>query len=420
MLSIYEIIAILLVLSATFAWLNERLIGLPHVIGLLVVALLASLAVIAFDHIFPVLGVRDIFEETLKEIDFYHTMMHGMLAFLLFAGALQVDLGRLRSQAWAVGALATVGVAISTFVVGFGFYLIAGLIGIDIPLIWALVFGALISPTDPVAVLALLKSVKLPEQLEVKVAGESLFNDGVGVVIFTILLGVAIQGEEVSPLHVGELLFWEAGGGAVLGFVAGFIAVRAMESIDDYPVEILVTLGLVAGLYALAIRFHMSGPIAVVVAGILMGNRGARTAMSETTREHLFQFWEFIDELLNSLLFLLIGLEILIISLDPSLAGLAVATIPLVLAARLFSVSVPLSVLSVWASFNRGTTAILTWGGVRGGISVALALAIPVSAVREPILVATYAVVVFSIVVQGLTITPLARRFANPGQQPSQ
>ncbi|SDB40226.1 cation:proton antiporter [Bauldia litoralis] len=414
MLSLFEIGAILLVLSAIFGWANERYIGLPNVIGLLVMALTTSIVLIIFDAIMPGLGVRDAVESALGEIDFYDTMMNGLLAFLLFAGALQVDLSRLRAEAWAVGLMATVGVVISTFIVGTGFYLLAGLIGVNVPFIWALVFGALISPTDPVAVLALLKSVDLPQRLEIKIAGESLFNDGVGVVLFTLLLGIATRTEELTFIHVGELFLWEAVGGAILGLIVGFIAVRAMESIDNYPVEIMITLGLVTGLYAVALRLHMSGPIAVVITGILVGNRGVRTAMSESTREHLFQFWEFIDELLNSVLFLLIGLEVLIVTLDPSMAGLAVATIPLVLMARLISVSLPLTLLSLRKTFTPGSIPILTWGGVRGGISVALALAIPLVAFREPILVATYAVVIFSIIVQGLTIMPLVRRVIQP------
>ncbi len=410
MLSLFEIGAILLVLSAAFGWLNERFFGLPHVIGLLVMALLTSLALIVFDHLVPGLGLQSVVEKAVRSVDFYGAVMSGMLAFLLFAGALQVDFGRLRDEAYAVGLMATVGVVISTAIVGSGFYLVARLIGIDLPFIWALVFGALISPTDPVAVLALLKSVKLPRQLEMKIAGESLFNDGVGVVVFTLMLEIATSGSDPTFLHVGELLLWEAVGGAVLGLVVGWVAVRAMETVDNYPVEILITLGLVTGLYAIAARLHMSGPIAVVVAGILMGNRGVRTAMSDITREHLFQFWEFIDELLNSILFLLIGLEVFVVTIDPSLAGLALAAIPIVLAGRLISVSAPLMLLSLRRAFTRGSIPILTWGGVRGGISVALALAVPVADVREPILIATYAVVVFSIVVQGLTITPLVRR----------
>ncbi len=414
MLSLFEIGAILLVLSATFGWVNERFFGLPNVIGLLVMALTASILLIIFDEMVPGLGVRDAVERALSSIDFYDTMMNGMLAFLLFAGALQVDLSRLRAEAWAVGSLATVGVVISTFIVGTGFYLIARLTGADVPYIWALVFGALISPTDPVAVLALLKSITIPQRLEIKIAGESLFNDGVGVVLFTLLLGLATRTDELSVFYVGELFLWEAVGGAILGLIVGLVAVRAMEAVDNYPVEIMITLGLVTGLYAVALRLNMSGPIAVVITGILVGNRGVRTAMSEVTREHLFQFWEFIDELLNSVLFLLIGLEVLVVTLDASLMVLAIATIPLVLAARLISVTVPLSLLSLRDAFAPGSIPILTWGGVRGGISVALALAIPFGDVRQPILIATYAVVIFSIIVQGLTIMPLVRRVIGP------
>ncbi len=410
MLSIFDMAALLLVLSAIFGWINRRFVGLPHVIGLLVMGLLFSLAVVAVDLVLPETTVLEDFSAALRQIDFFETLMNGMLAFLLFAGSLQVNFGRLRDERWAIGLMATFGVVISTVIVGFSFWTAAQLLGVDVPLTWALVFGALISPTDPVVVLALLKRVRLPERLEIKIAGESLFNDGVGVVVFTLLLGVAAGGAELSAFHIGEVFLLEAVGGAVLGAVAGLIAVYAMEAIDEYPVEILITLALVTGLYALALRLHISGPIAVVVAGLFVGNRGAARAMSETTRKHLFEFWEVIDELLNSVLFLLIGLEILMISIDGPRAGLALLTIPLVLVARFISVAVPISALSLRRTFMTGSRRILTWGGVRGGISVALALSLPFADVREPILLATYAVVLFSILVQGLTIAPLARR----------
>ena len=418
MLSLFEIAAALLVLSAIFGWINERYIGLPHVIGLLVMALLSSIALLVFDHFLPWLGVQDAVAATLVEIDFYDTMMNGMLAFLLFAGALQVDLGRLRAEAWAVGSMATVGVVISTFVVGFGFYFLAGLFGVDVPLIWALVFGALISPTDPVAVLALLKSVSLPQRVEVKIAGESLFNDGVGIVVFTILLGAAVTGSDFSLGEGARLFAIEAGGGIAIGLVFGWLGYRAMRSMDEYALEVLISLAVVMGGYALCTQLHVSGPLAMAVAGLLIGNHGVTFAMSDVTRDYVIKFWELIDELLNSILFLLIGLEILIISFVPSLAGLAVATIPLVLFARLVAVSAPLSILSLRRTFTRGSIPILTWGGVRGGISVALALAVPASVAREPILMATYAVVIFSIVVQGLTITPLVRRLIREDRPP--
>ncbi len=410
MLSLFEISAFLLVLSAAFGWLNVRVFKLPHTIGLLVMALAASGALIVFDLIVPSSNVREVVAAAVGQIDFFEALMNGMLAFLLFAGALHVDLGLLREKKWIIGIMATFGVLISTFIVGVGFWGTARLLSVEMPFIWALVFGALISPTDPVAVLSLLKSVRIPESLKVTIAGESLFNDGVGVVVFTILVALAAGGGHFDLAHAGEILVTEVIGGAVIGLVAGFVTVRAMRAIDNYSVEILLTLALVTALYATAQRLHMSGPIAVVVAGLVVGNRGAETAMSEETRSYLFQFWEVLDELLNSVLFLLIGLEVLVITIKPSLVGLAVLTIPLVLAARFVAVSVPIVLLSLRETFTRGSIPVLTWGGVRGGISVALALSLPMVPEKEPIIVATYLVVIFSVIVQGLTIGPLVRR----------
>jgi CPA1 family monovalent cation:H+ antiporter len=409
MLSLLEIGALLLVLSALFGWVNARFVRLPPTIALLLMALLTSLVLIAIDAAVPSSNMLEDFTSAIAQIDFFDTLMHGMLAFLLFAGALQVDLSDLRDVRWPVGILATVGVLISTVFVGTGFWLLTKAVGVELPLIWALVFGALISPTDPIAVLSLLKSARIPSRLEMKIAGESLFNDGVGVVVFTVLLSLAVRGGEPDMLHIGELLLVEAVGGVILGLVAGFVAVYAMQAIDDYPIEILLSLALATGVYAIAVRLHTSGPLAVVVAGLLVGNRGVATAMSETTRQHLFSFWEVIDELLNSVLFLLIGFEILVIGFDASLAVPAVAAIPLVLAARLVAVSIPLSVRRLRETFTPGSVPVLIWGGLRGGISVALALSIPHNPFREEILLATYSVVIFSIVVQGLTIPSLIR-----------
>ncbi|WP_026379565.1 cation:proton antiporter [Afifella pfennigii] len=410
MLSLLDISALLLVVSALFGWLNERFIRLPHTIAMLVMALGASLAVLALDALLPGMQVGEAFAGIVGQVDFFETLMHGMLAFLLFAGAMHVDIGLLRDEKWAVGLMASLGVVISTAIVGFGFFFLARWLGVDIALAWALVFGALISPTDPVAVLSLLKSVRVPESLEVKIAGESLFNDGVGIVVFTVLVAIAAGGGELQAIEIGEIFLLEAGGGVLLGLAGGWAAVRLMRSIDDYAMEILITLALVTGLYAMALALHMSGPIAVVVAGLVVGNRGQRMAMSEETKGYLFRFWEVVDELLNSVLFLLIGLEVVIIAIDPSLAGLAVASIPLVLMARFVAVLVPITLLSLKRTFTAGSIPVLTWGGVRGGISVALALSLPASAAKDPILVATYVVVVFSVVVQGLTIGGLVRR----------
>ncbi len=415
-LSLFEIAALLLLLSGVFGWLNHVVFRLPHTIGLLVMALIASLVLLGIEQFFPGLGITDTLQAAIGQIDFYATVMEGMLAFLLFAGALHVDFSFLRSQAWAIGLMASVGVLMSTFIVGFGLYFLAGLLGTPVPLIWALVFGALISPTDPVAVLSLLKSINVPPALEAKIAGESLFNDGVGVVVFTIMLAIATGsgGGEVSVAHIAELFFIEAIGGAVLGLLTGWIAYRAMASIDEHMLEILLSLGIVAGTYALALRLHLSGPIAVVMAGLLIGNRGATLAMSDHTRSSMFSFWELIDEILNSVLFLLIGLEVLVISLDPSFAWLAMASVPLVLASRLIAVSTPILLLSIKQTFSSGAIPVLTWGGLRGGISVALALSIPAIPEKPLLLAATYAVVLFSIIVQGLTVKNVVNRTVDP------
>ena len=419
-LSLFEIAALLLGLSALFGWLNHYVIHLPHTIGLVVMALLASLVLLGVEQVFPGLGVTTTLQGAIGSIDFYATVMEGMLAFLLFAGALHVDFSYLRSQAWAIGLMASVGVVISTAIVGTGFWYLCQLLGIPMPYVWALVFGALISPTDPVAVLSLLKSINVPEALEAKIAGESLFNDGVGVVVFAILVAIALSltgqgnGEEVTALTVAELFFLEAGGGALLGFAAGFLAYKAMATIDDYAIEVLITLGLVACTSAIALRLHLSGPIAVVVAGLLIGNRGARVGMTEETRKHLFHFWELLDEILNSVLFLLIGLEILVLTIDPDFFTLGLLAIPLVLIARFIAVSIPITLLSFRQTFTAGSIPVLTWGGLRGGISVALVLSLPAIAEKPAILVATYAVVLFTVIVQGLTVKYVVRRTVDP------
>jgi CPA1 family monovalent cation:H+ antiporter len=369
--------------------------------------------------------------------------MKGMLGFLLFAGALHVDLGKLRDAKWAIGSMATFGVVLSTFIVGTGFWLLTKAFGLDVPFIWALVFGSLISPTDPVAVLSILKTVKMPKSLETKIAGESLFNDGVGVVVFTLILAIAVgsgdgghamfetvkvaslsmagapAGASISVLDVVELFVVDAIGGAILGGIAGWITVRMLARIDEHAIEILITLACVAGTYALAQRIdilghHLSGPIAVVVAGLMIGNRGAATAMSEHTRQYLFGFWEMIDEILNSVLFLLIGLEILVLGLVPEYALIGAVAIPLVLLARLCAVYVPMKVIGTFKNFTKGAVPVLTWGGVRGGISVALALSLPDNEYKPLILTATYCVVVFSIIVQGLTVKKVVQSQVDP------
>ena len=405
--SLFNLAAIVITLAAAFGYVNHRWLGLPHSIGVVLIALLASIGVLIIDALAPGLGFREAARGVLDDIDFHDTLMKGVLSFLLFAGALHVDLEELAESKWAIGSLATVGVLISTFLVGYGLYVVIGLAGLDIPLIWCLVFGSLISPTDPVAVLGILKTVHVSPELEAKIAGESLFNDGVGVVVFSIFVALAIgsgDGEAIGAIDMVELFVWEALGGAALGLAAGALAYRAMKSINEHNLEVLITLALVMMAYAIAFAIHVSGPIAVVVAGLLIGNHGTRFAMSEETSDHVRKFWSLLDEILNSGLFLLIGFEVVALTVDGPTAIVMGLAIPLVIGARFISVAVPLSVLGLRHSFTKGAIPVLSWGGLRGGISVALALSLPAIPEKDPILAITYAVVIFSIIVQGLTV----------------
>ena len=419
-MTLFEIGATLLGLSAVFGFINHYWIKLPHTIGLVLMALAASAMVILADLMMPQFGISKTVTDQLNQIDFSATLMEGMLSLLLFAGAVHVDLEEMAQRKWAISIMATFGVVISTFLVGGIMYYVMQLAGAPIPFIWALVFGSLISPTDPVAVLGLLKTIKIPPLLKAKIAGECLFNDGVGVVVFTIMVAIAVgsgggQGEVVGVLTVIKLFLGEALGGALLGIIAGYIAYWAMLRIDEHNIEVLITLALVFVSYAIALRLHLSGPIAFVIAGLFIGNHGAKFAMSKNTREHVFQFWELSDEILNSVLFLLIGLEVLVISRDPQYLPIAIAAIPVALLARYVAVAIPIKLLSVREKFTEGSIAILTWGGLRGGISVALALSLPAGPEKSVILAATYAVVVFSIVFQGLTMKRLVGRYSFRG-----
>lgn len=412
MLSIFDLVAILLTVSAVFAFVNAKLLRLPTTIGVMIMGLAASLILIGLELLTAETQLSRALSDAVRQIDFTEALMHGMLAFMLFAGALQVDLGALKSRAASVGLLATVGVVLSTAIVGVCFWLIARWLGSPIPLVWALVFGALISPTDPVAVLSILKAMHVPKDTEVEMTGEALLNDGVGVVMFTILVAAAagVEGAGFGVVQVAQVFFVEALGGAILGLAAGYVAYRAMRLLDDFRIEVLISLAMVMGTYALAGKLHLSGPIAMVCAGLLIGERGPADAMSETTQRYLFGFWTLIDEILNIVLFLLIGLEVLVMRPDQAVLPIAFLAIPIVLAARLLSVAVPVTVLSVRVSFIKGTIPLLTWGGVRGGISIALVLSVPEFSQKPLILAATYAVVIFSIVVQGLTLAPLVRK----------
>lgn len=411
MLTIFEIAALLLSLSALLGWFNLRFLRMPHTIGLLIMAMVSSLLLLGLEKLFPGLGITATLTVTVSRIDFYSAIMNGILAFLLFAGALHIDLDLLKGQKWAIAVLASIGVIVSIAIAGFGIYGACLLLGFPMPLAWALLFGALISPTDPVAVLGLLKTVDIPSSIRAKIAGEALFNDGAAVVAFTFLLALAVGSPEQAPgvmnepwWHVAALFVFEGAGAIVFGLVTGWLAYRAMASIDDPMIEIMITIGVCTATYALSMRLNVSGPIAVVAAGLLLGNHGAKHAMSEKVQDYLFSFWEVIDELLNSVLFLLIGLEVLVLSLDPAHISIVAAAVPIVLFARLVSVTLPISALSILQSFSRGAIPILTWGGLRGGVSVALALSLPESDAKPVVLAATYAVVVFSIIVQGLTV----------------
>ncbi len=464
-MTIFEIFAALITLAAVFSYLNFRFLKLPTTIGLMVMALVSSLILIWTGRFSPTVfeGAQDL----LNSIDFSQTLMHGMLGFLLFAGALHVNLNDLREQQWVIALLATVGTVLSTALAGGLAWLILNrVLDFGVPFIYCLLLGAIVSPTDPIAVMGILRTLGVPKSLETKITGESLFNDGVGVVIFLAIAGVigfghaapserpgalveptavvvaaepgqstgageSGNGQMASPetpsteLHerpefsaakIAKLFAVEALGGALIGLLLGLLAFYLLYTIDNYHLEVLISLALVAGGYALANRLHLSGPIAMVVAALIIGNHGREMAMSDLTRNNLDTFWELIDEILNAVLFLLIGLEILVLRFNREFLVAGLLMIPALLVVRFVSVGIPIAVRRRFRSFTPHAVKILTWGGLRGGISVALALSIPktlhgeVVPYREVILAVTYSVVVFSIIVQGLTLGPFVRR----------
>lgn len=403
---LFDILAILLSLAAAFSWINHRFIRLPTTIGLMLLALLLSLGLL----IAPLDSEwQAALKQLLEDVHFEDTVLHGMLGFLLFAGALHVDLHDLARQKWVIAILASASVIGATLLIALGGWLLFRLIGLDVPFIYCLLFGALISPTDPIAVLGILKGAGAPESLNTKITGESLFNDGVAVVLFLTLLGIATGAKEPSLLGALGMLGYEALGGALMGFLSGGLVLLMLSRVDDYQVEILLTLALATGGYALAEHLHLSAPIAIVVAGLMIGNHGRQRAMSEKTRQHLDDFWELVDEILNAVLFVLIGLEVLVLELSggPLLAG--ALAIPLVLASRALSVGLPIGMMRRMRDFAPGTVTLLTWAGLRGGISIALALSLPAGETRDILVSVTYVIVVFSILVQGLTLGPLVR-----------
>ena len=418
-MNLFDIIAILVVLAAIVGFFNRRYLKLDATVGMMLIALVSSLFLVLLHHLFPNLGVVAASRDYLANIDFNKALMEGMLGFLLFAGALHVDMDFFSQRKWAIASLATVGLLISMTIVAFASLFLFGWLGFEVSLLACLIFGALISPTDPIAVMATLKTLNAPPSLHAKIAGESLFNDGVAVVVFTSLVALlgasgAQGGHAGGEMNTGTLVFLflqETGGGILLGLFAGYLAYRMMLSIDAYSVEVTITLALVMGCYSIARFLHISGPIAVVCAGIFIGNRGRALAMSETVVDYLEKFWELIDEILNAILFLLIGIEVLVIAFSPTSLGAGIACIGVVLFARFVSVLTPISLMRMRTEFSPGVVRILTWAGLRGGISVALVLSLPPIPEKPLLVTCTYVVVLFSIIVQGLTIRRVLTRF---------
>lgn len=410
-MSFFEIIGALLATVAVFGYLNHKFIRLPDSIGITATGMVISLLLAVVGHHYPVaIQWASDFSEGL---DFSEAVFHGLLGVLLFAGSLHVNISEIAKQRLSIFTLATVGVVISTAVVGVGIYWLLKALGIPVALVYCLLFGALISPTDPIAVLGLLKTAGVPKALEMDITGESLSNDGTGVVLFLVLLGIATGTAEASVASVSKMLAMEVGGAVVVGLALGYGACFMLKGVDSYPVEILITLALATGGYSLAERLHVSAPLAVVISGLVVGNQGAAHAMSETTRQHLFSFWELLDEVLNLVLFGLIGIKLLSLAdTDVSWAAAAMA-IPLVLLARFVSVGLPLLALKPWLNSVTHTVKVLTWGGLRGGISIALALSLPEFEGKSLFVVATYGVVLFSLIVQAPTLSPLLRKW-NP------
>jgi len=407
-MSLLTISSILITVSALFAYVNHRTIKLPTTIGIMVISLLFSVVLVVLGKL-GLSGGVDMARGIVSQIEFDTALLNGMLAFLLFAGAMHIDLNELLKSKWIIGLLASFGVVLSTFLVAGAAYLVFSLVGINMPFLYCLLFGSLIAPTDPVAVMGVLKTAGASKSLETKIAGESLFNDGVAIVVFMTIFGIAINGAPLSAQHIAVLFVQEAIGGALFGFACGWVVLQMLKRVDNYQVEVLLTLALVAGGATGAAALHLSAPIAIVVAGLMIGNHGKRDAMSKTTIQHLDTFWELVDEILNAILFLLIGIEVVLITFNGPIwiAGLILTVCAL--AARMFAVSIPVTLLKLKRDFHPHIIKILTWGGLRGGISVALALSIPPSPERDVIVAITYVIVVISIVLQGLTVGRLVK-----------
>jgi len=408
-MNVPEFLPVFLVVTAVIAWFNARFLKLPSTIGVMAAALILSTAALLLDYV-GVTHPRQYAAELFGSVNFSQVLMEGMLSLLLFAGALQVDLKQLARYRWQIGMLAALGTVAAALLIGFGLFYLLPVTGLALPLSFCLVFGALIAPTDPISVTGLLRKVKAPANLETVVSGESLFNDGVGIVVFSVMAAIAVEHHVPGGAETSLLLLREAGGGIVYGAVLGGVTYLMLKSIDSYQEEVLLTVAAVLGGYSLAHVLGVSGPLAMVAAGILIGNRGRREAMSNHTREQLDGFWELLDSMLNAVLFVLIGFEALLLPFSGPLFGAGLLAAGVTLVVRFLSAGMPVAALGKRAGLPQGAWQILSWGGLRGGISVALALSLPPGPERDVLVTMTYIVVVLSVLVQGLTMERLVRR----------
>ena len=408
-MDLFEISGILLSAAAFGSYINDRWIRLPSSIGLMLLAMGAGFVGLALEGI----GLVDIapVDAFLGHIDFSETVFHGMLSFLLFAGASQISVDDLRSAKLPIAITATISTLISTLLIGTVFYLLAQAMGFPrVSLLYAMLFGAILSPTDPIAVIGIIKKMNAPKAIETKIAGESLFNDGVAIVFYLTILELITGRTEPTFTGAMELLLQEAGGGLLIGWAIGWIARRMLARVEAYQSELLITLAVASGGYLLAEKLHVSAPIAMVVSGILIGNRG-RDALSARKREHIDSFWELVDEILNAVLFMLIGLEMMVIKVDRATALLGLLCIPVALSARFVSIAIPVQLMRPFYAFQRGTSAVMTWGGLRGALSIAMVLALTRQDIKTVFLPCVYFVAVFSIAVQGMTFSRLLKKY---------
>lgn len=421
-MELYYTFSVLIVLASFFAYLNLRFLKLPGTIGIMIIAMLVSVAIrLVGDEYFP--NTTREFFDLIREFDFNEILMGAMLNFLLFAGALHINFSDLREHKWPIMTYASVSVVLSAFIIAGLFYTIAPMLGISVPFIYCLLFGTLISPTDPIVVLGILKEAKVPKMIETKITGESLFNDGVAVVMFAVVLKMATDTSFNATFgSVSKLFLLEAGGGILLGALLGFTASNVMKKIDDYKVSVLITLSIVMGGFLIAKQLHFSSPLAMVIAGLIIGNYGKSVAMSETTRDYLSKFWELIDEILNAILFLFIGFELLMLPDLQQQLLLGVIAIFICLLARMLAIFIPASTILRKNTYTKGSLTTMVWGGIRGGVSIALVMSIPNSAgdIKDVLLEVTYIVVLFSIVVQGLTVGKVAKRVLKDDEEPRQ